>query len=209
MKLKTSILFCCVFLLFMGINAQAQSALTIEASQNITNFAFTNSLGEKVDGYSAAYSGGYSIGYRYTLEDIGLFIPVKVGMRKAGATYIYDNSNYNWTLQYFEARLGVGYNYSFGKFGAHLSVMGYYGYLLKGIQTLNNEDFDIRSSGDINTNDFGIFFSPGANFQANDFINVYLDLNYMLGLANLETNENQTSKNRLFGGTLGLAFTIK
>lgn len=87
--------------------------------------------------------------------------------------------------------------------------MGYYGYLLKANQRLNNEDFDIRSSGTINTSDYGVFLSPGANFTANEFITIYLDFNYMLGLGNLETNDSQKSNNTLIGATLGLAFSIK
>ena len=195
-------------LLLAAFCSYGQSSITIEASQNITNFKFTNSLGEKVDGYQPKYSGGYALGYRYSMEN-GLFFPVKIGMRKGGATYIYDNSNYSWELQYFEARLGLGYKYMFGKFGAHISTTGYYGNLLKANQTINNENFDIRESGHINKTDFGLFISPGANFEANEFISVFVDLNYMLGLANLETDDSQTSKNSLMGATLGLNFTIK
>lgn len=194
--------------LIMGFTSQAQSSLTIEGSQNITNFKFTNSLGEKVEGYGSSYSGGYALGYKYSLEN-GMYFPCKIGMRKAGATYIYDNANYLWSFNYFETRLGIGYNYSFGKFGAHISAMGYFGYLLKANQRLNNQDFDIRSTGDINKTDVGLFISPGANFTANEYISVYIDLNYMFGLGNLETDDTQKSNNRMFGATLGLAFTIK
>lgn len=201
-------LWTAIALTTIAFSGFSQSSITVEASQNITNFKFTNSLGEQVEGYSPNYSGGYALGYRYGLEN-GMFFPVKVGMRKGGATYIYDNSNYQWELQYFEARLGLGYNYSFGKFGAHISATGYYGMLLKANQRINNEDFDIRSSGDIAKGDYGVFISPGANFQVNDYISVYVDLNYMLGLGNLETDGTQTSNNKLMGGTLGLAFTIK
>ena len=55
----------------------AQHNVTIEASQNITNFKFTNSAGESVDGYKPNYSGGYALGYRYRMDN-GLFFPVKV-----------------------------------------------------------------------------------------------------------------------------------
>lgn len=185
-----------------------QSIITIDASQNITNFKFTNSLGERDKNYSSSYSGGYSIGYRYQ-TDMGLYIPVKLGMRSAGATYVYDNMNYSWNLQYAEARLGIGYNYKFDKLGIHLGVSPYFSYLLKANQRLNNEDFDIRASGTINKIDYGLFISPGVNFQANDLINIYLDLNYMMGLGNLETDEAQKSNNTGYGATLGLAFTIK
>jgi len=206
--MKIKLFFCAAGLLLMSNHVKAQSSITIDASQNITNFKFVNSTGEQDKKYNANYSGGYSLGYKYAMDN-GLFFPVKIGMRKAGATYVYDNTNYSWELQYTEARLGLGYNYKFDKLGAHISATGYFGYMLKANQSLNNEDFDIRSSGIINTSDYGVFISPGANFQANDFINVYLDLNYMLGLANLETDETQKSNNTLYGASLGVAFLIK
>lgn len=197
-------------LVFAGFSytASAQMNLTIEASQNITNFRFFDSNGDQMDGYQAEYSGGYALGFSYGLDN-GLYFPVKLGMRNGGATYIYDNSNYSWDLKYTEARLGVGYQYSFGKMGAHFSAMGYYGYLLKANQRLNNENYNIRESGDISKTDYGVFFSPGATFSATENISVYLDLNYMLGLANLETDGKQVSHNTLYGASLGLAFTIK
>jgi hypothetical protein len=191
-----------------GNQVNAQSALTLEGSQNITNFKFFDSSGQKIDGYAPQYSGGYALGYRYGLGN-GLYFPVKIGMRKAGATYVYDNSNYSWNLNYVEMRLGVGYEYSFGKFGAHFSVMGYYGNLLKANQLLNNENFDIRKSGDISKTDFGVFLSPGADYAISDNLKIFVDINYMLGLANLETDGTQKSNNTLFGGTLGLNYTIK
>jgi hypothetical protein len=204
---KLSAFLCLIFAASTSIS-QTQS-VTIEASQNITNFSFTDSQGNKDENYMPSYSGSYALGYKYGMDDLGLFFTGKLGMRKGGATYVYDNMNYSWDLQYAEARLGVGYNYSFDKFGAHLSVQGYYGYLLKANQRLNNEDFDIRNSGSLNTNDFGLFISPGVNFTASDAISIYLDVNYMMGLANLETDQSQISKNSLIGASLGVAFTIK
>lgn len=206
--MKINSLLSVIVCLIWSCTSMAQSSITIEASQNITNFKFINSLGEQDKNYSVNYSGGYALGYKYNLEN-GMYFPLKVGMRSAGASYVYDDANYTWSLQYFEARIGMGYNYKFEKLGVHFSATGYYGYLLKANQRLNNEDFDIRNSGEITKSDLGVFFSPGVNYQANDFINVYLDLNYMLGLGNLETDPDQKSTNYLFGGTLGLAFSIK
>ncbi|MBL4861404.1 MAG: PorT family protein, partial [Crocinitomicaceae bacterium] len=208
MKSKIKLFLCAAGFLMLSNHVDAQSSITIDASQNITNFKFVNSAGEQDMNYSVNYSGGYSLGYRYTLEN-GMFFPVKIGMRTAGATYVYDDANYSWNLQYGEARLGLGYNYAFGKFGAHISATGYFGYLLKANQRLNNEDFDIRASDQINTIDYGVIVSPGVNFTASDYINIYLDLNYMMGLANLETDDTQTSNNTMYGANLGLAFTIK
>ncbi|MEX1003548.1 MAG: outer membrane beta-barrel protein [Crocinitomicaceae bacterium] len=195
--------------LVMSFSAFSQeSSISIEASQNITNFKFVNSEGIQDKNYNVDYSGGYALGYRYKL-DFGLFFGAKLGMRQAGATYVYDNTNYQWRLNYAEARLQLGYSYSFGKLAAHINVQPYFAYLLKANQRLNNEDFDIIDTGEMKRIDYGLFASPGVSFQANDYINIYLDLNYMFGLANLETNEAQTSNNLLYGATLGAAFTIK
>ena len=209
MKLK--VLLVCMFCIFFCSNithAQTQS-LTIEAAQNITNFTFKNSDGVKDKNYEPSFSGGYALGYAYKLTNIRLYFTGKIGMRSAGASYVYDGINYNWNLKYFETRLGIGYDYDFGKFGTHFAVQPYFGYLLKGNQRLNNEDFNLKTSGALNKADAGLFISPGVNFQASDFISMYLDLNYMFGFYNLESNAEQVSRNNLYGANLGLAFTIK
>ena len=187
---------------------RAQSSLTIEAAQNITNFRFENSSGEKDKTYLANYSGGYALGYKYALEN-GMFFTGKLGMRQAGANYEFDAISYAWDFKYFETRLGIGYNYSFGKFGAHISVSPYFGYMLRGIQRLNNEDFNLKNSGEIKKSDIGLFISPGANYSVNDNISVNIDLNNMFGLTDFEIDDTQKSKNTLFGLSLGLSFLIQ
>lgn len=203
--LKISI---CVSALIFSISASGQSSITIDASQNATNFAFTNSAGERDQDYKTSFSGSYSLGYRYSF-DFGMFAGVKVGMRHAGASYIYDDANYSWDFQYFDARLNLGYEYNFDRLSAYLSVSPYFGYMLRATQTINHEDYDIINSGDLEKNDFGVFISPGANYRINDLISIYGQFNYMLGLQNIETVDSQESQNRLMGLTLGLAFDIK
>ncbi|MDX1652184.1 MAG: outer membrane beta-barrel protein [Brumimicrobium sp.] len=192
----------------ISFNSEAQSSITIDASQNITNFKFTNSQGERDESYNPNYSGSYSLGYRFT-TDFGLFGGIKVGMRNAGASLVYDDANYSWNLQYFDSRLDIGYMYSFDRFSPYLAVSPYFGYLLRATQTLNHQNFDIINSGDLERTDYGLFISPGVDFRVNDLVSVYSQFNYMLGLQNIETVENQESNNTLLGLTLGLAFTIK
>jgi hypothetical protein len=201
-----------IFLAFGSIllvfHISAQSSITIDASQNMTNFKFINSSGEQDMNYSPAYSGSYNIGYRYT-TDFGLFGGVRLGMRGAGATTIIDEANYSWSLQYLNTQLDLGYQYELGSFSPYLMFSPYFGYLVRANQTLNHQNFDIRNSGDLETVDFGLFISPGVNFKANDVITVFSQFNYMLGLQNLETVENQRSYNTLMGLTLGVSFSIQ
>jgi hypothetical protein len=186
----------------------AQSSLTIDASQNMTNFNFTNSGGERDMNYSPNFSGSYNLGYRYR-TDFGLFGGARIGMRGAGASTIIDDANYSWDLQYLNANLDIGYEYELGKVSPYLMVSPYFGRLLSATQTLNHQDYNIINSGDLKQSDFGLFGSLGARFAASDLISVYAQLNYMMGLQNLETNESQTSNNTLMGISLGLSFSIK
>lgn len=197
-------LLACVF----SISADAQSSITIDASQNMTNFKFTDSQGDRDESYNPAYSGSYSLGYRYS-TDFGLFAGIKIGMRNAGASLIYDDANYSWNLQYADAKVDIGYMYTLDRLSIYLAASPYFGYMLRATQTLNHKNFDIIDSDDLKKVDYGLFISPGVDFRVNDFVSVYSQFNYMLGLQNMETIEGQESKNSLMGLTLGLAFNIK
>lgn len=195
-------------LFFLSVNSNAQSSITIDASQNMTNFIFEDSEGNQDENYNPAFSGAYSLGYRYT-TDFGLFGGIKLGMRNAGASLVFNDTDHEWNLQYAETRLDIGYIYNFNRLGVFLTASPYLGYLLRASQTINNKRFDIIESEEIKTIDYGVFISPGVNYEVNDYISVYSQFSYMLGLENLETNDSQVSKNTLFGLSLGLAFNIK
>ena len=186
----------------------AQSSITIDASQNMTNFEFTDSEGQRDESYKPMFSGSYTLGYRYT-TDFGLFGGIKLGMRRAGGSMVYDNANYSWDLQYADARLNIGYAYEMGKISPYLMASPYGAYLLRATQTLNHQDFDIINSEELELIDYGVFISPGVNFQANDYVSVYGQFNYMLGLQNIETRKEKVTNNTLMGLTLGLSFNIK
>lgn len=202
-----------VFLLAIGVliagrMSYAQSALTIDASQLITNFNFTDSEGNRDDSYKPLYTGAYNFGYSY-YSDFGMFITFSAGMRKAGATMVYDASNYNWDLQYGQLKLGTGYEFGAGRLKPYLGVSFYYAILLKASQTLNNEDFDIIDSGAVKTSDYGLYFTPGVKFMISDAISLYTEYSYLMGLNNIETgSDGQISKVAAHVMTIGLAFTF-
>jgi len=214
-----------IFLFVLGIaiitpkQANAQSSITIEASQMITNFAFQNSEGLQENSYfilnseneyKPVYSGSYHVGYAY-MFDMGLFIKANVGMRKGGATMVYDNNNYRWDLKYGQGRLGFGYALDLGLFAPYLGVYGYYAQLLKANQTINNEDFDIINNGEIESNDYGVYVSPGVQINASDYMSVFLEISYLMGLQNIESSqdEGQEAYNLANAFTLGLSFNIE
>ncbi len=206
-------------LLFSAVSdANAQSSITVEASQSITNFIFVNSEGtqeasyfilDSENEYKPVYSGAYHFGYMYTLE-MGMFFSVDIGMRKAGATMVYDAANYQWDLRYIQGRIGMGYVFDLGMVNPYLSVTGYYSNLLQANQRINNEDFDIMNNGSIETSDYGVYVSPGARIDASEFMSVYLEISYLMGLQNIEAgNTGQEAFNVANPFTLGLSFTIQ
>lgn len=202
------ILFLLTGMFIASTQVIAQSSVTIEASQVISTFKYIDSDGTRDKSYSGIYSGAYGLGYRYVSE-AGLLVRAGLGMRKGGATMVYDNTNYTWNLQYADVKAGIGYMYNKKQFKPYLSASGYYAILLKANQSLNNENFDIKNSKSLKKNDFGIFITPGLQFKASDAVSVYAEFNYMMGLQNLEVDSGQKSYNRAYSFSLGVAFTIK
>lgn len=204
------ILFIGLILGFTGFATilSAQSSLTVKASPMYTSLKFTDSDGNKLNSeYSGIFTGGYSAGYRLVTES-GFMVNVGAGIRKAGATMVYDEMNYTWDLQYAEGRLGVGYILMSNDVAPYLDVSGYYGYLLRGFQTINNEDFNIKESESINNSDYGIVISPGVQIKLTYEIRTFIEFNYLMGFANMEKDESQKSKNIGYGLTFGFAFAF-
>lgn len=205
-------------LILISNTATAQSSITIDASQQMTNFVFVNNSGIQDNTYlvfgeeniyKPIYSGAYNIGYSY-LFDFGLFLRANAGMRNAGATMVYDATNYQWNFQYIQGKLGVGYALKLGRFSPYLAASGYFGYLAKANQRINNEDFDIINEDVIAPYDYGVYLSPGLRIDASDYISVYSELSYLMGLGNIENSTNgQEANNVAYLLTLGLSFTVR
>lgn len=192
----------------LNFNASAQSRITFEASQMMTRFNFIDSQGTKDISYSFKLSNAYHIGYRYDLDN-GLYFQPNIGMRKAGATRIYDETNYDWNFQYFDFRAGIGYMYDLGGVNIYLTASPYFAYLLTANQSLNNENFDIIASKNIKRGDLGLFLSPGTQFKLSNSMSVGVQLDYMLGFKNIETSTNgQKATNSAYGLSVGLSFSL-
>lgn len=197
----------------------AQSSITIDASQVYSNFRFIDSLAVRDNSYSGAYSGAYSLGYRHTGTK-GLLLSANIGMRKGGATMVIDNSNYEWNLQYMNLKVGAGYIYRLAKLGLYATASPYVSYLLRANQRINNENFDIKKTKSIQNLDMGLIGTLGTQLTVSDFIAVYGEVNYLMGLYNIEGSSRgntfawqkangEQAYNRAFSATLGVSFTIK
>ncbi len=198
-----------VLVTFSIYGQNGHSELSIGGTQQITNFKFITSEGEEIDDYDPIYSGAYQIGYAHYLEN-GVFFKGLIGMRKAGATKVIDASNYQWDLHYGRIRLGGGYLYELGEVKPYLNVSGFFGYLLKANQTLNNQDYDILKNDEIQEADLGIYIGPGVKFTLNKSISFYTELGYLRGFQNIEPEgSEQTANNYAYSLTVGISYSIQ
>ncbi|MEO5582681.1 MAG: outer membrane beta-barrel protein [Saprospiraceae bacterium] len=187
---------------------RAQTGLTIDASQLYTSFHFTDKEGVKHNSeYQGLFTGAYGIGFRY-VNDIGLIIKPGIGIRSAGANLEYDERNYAWKLQYGELKLGLGYMTRFTTVNPYFMASGYYAFLLRGVQSLNDQHFNITKSNILNNIDYGVVFSPGVDIKLSDYVNTYIQFDYLRGLTNIETDPGQKSKNIAYGITIGISVSF-
>jgi hypothetical protein len=195
-----------ILIISLSIHCNAQSFITIDGSQVFSNLKFTNSNGQKDKSYSNIITGGYSIGYRIYKK--GLFARLNVGMRKGGATMVYNNSNITWGLQYCDVRLGVGYELDKWRIKPYVSASGYYSFLLKATQSMDGLNYDIKKNKSVKSSDYGVLLVPGIKVFISDYISIYSEFSYLIGLQNLETNTKQKLNNTGYSISLGIAATI-
>lgn len=188
-------------------SARSQGFIILKSGQNMTNFMYTDEDGHVDYRYKPLYSTSYNLGFAYYLKK-GVFFQTRVGIRKAGSTYSYDDFNYRWDIQYADYRLGLGYKYDFKKIYFRFATEGYIGYVLQAEQRLFDTERDMVKAKTIDRLDYGMFFSPGIGYGLTEKISIELNINYMLGLGNLDKDPGQTTQNRLWGTDLGLNIKI-
>ena len=133
---------------------------------------------------------------------------VNLGMRKGGATLLYNNSNIAWSLQYCDLRLGGGYEIDKWRIKPYVSAAPYCSVLLKAYQNVDGLSYDIKKDGSVKSYDAGVLIVPGVKAYISEYFSIYSEFSYLLGLQNLETSSGQKLNNRGFFLTLGLAATI-
>lgn len=208
MKFNKNILVLLFVLMGFSTTGWGQSHhVLLGASQNMTNFKFTDNDNDIDTSYSPQYSSGFNLGYNYKIKE-GVYFQGRIGIRNAGASYVFDDFSYNWNIRYGEFRLGAGYQYDFSALYVHFSAEGYLSYVMSAEQRLFNVYRDMIEAGTIERLDYGLFLSPGVGIGLTENISLELDINYMLGFGNLDTDEGQTTQNRLWGVNLGLNIKI-
>ena len=69
-------------------------------------------------------------------------------------------------------------------------------------------NYDVKKDKTIKNSDAGVLIVPGVKAFISDYISIYTEFSYLLGLQNLEAKTGQKLNNRGYFLTLGLAVTI-
>ena len=203
--LKKSILYLIGFLITHFLHAQ--SGVTFDGSQVFSTFKFVNSEGALDKNFSSISGSAYNLGYLHTTKH-RILLGGGIGLRKAGASKVVNETDITWNLQYAEAKFQVGYLFDKWRVSPVVLLSPYFASLLNANESIGGKYYDIKSQNLINKTDLGITTSLGVNIKLSDYIYMYSFYNQIFGLKNIEVNPNQKQYNRGFSLTLGLAFTI-
>jgi len=193
--------------LFYSRTIIAQSYINLEAGQVFSTFKYIDSKGVEDNTYSYNVLSSYSLGYQYAKQN-GFFARVSLGMRKAGANLVYNKINYIWNMQYTSVNAGIGYQFNKWRLKPYLFVSPYYASLLDATQTINSDNYDIKDNKSIKDNDFGLFIAPGLNIILSNYVSIYAEYDYILGLHNIETAQAEQLYNRGFSLNFGVSLNI-
>ena len=197
-----------IFFLLISVNAlRAQQSLCFDAGQVFSKFNFTGSAGNKTKDFNYHIGGSYSLDYHYVTQK-GIFIRGGAGMRRAGATAMYEGIPLSWNLQYLDISAGAGYIHNKFRFKPYLCAVPYFGYLLNAWQTIGSDNFDLKKDKTISNNDFGVYLIPGVKVTLSEHLAIYAEYKQMVGLANIEKTSGQKLNNRGFIFNLGVAASI-
>lgn len=198
----------------LGTTSIIKPCISFEVGELFSTFKFIDNTNAVQPNFTHNIAACFNLGYCYAIKtghygnQNGLFIQANVGIRKGGAAMVYEGLDINWVTQYANASVGLGYLYNKWRLKPYFSASPYLGYLLKANQTIGFANYDLKSSSILNSTDLGLIFSTGVKLILTNFISLYTDYKYILGVHNIENKTGKESYNRGFSFNLGIAITI-
>lgn len=197
-----------IALLLFSFASTAQSTVTFDAGQTFSTFKYSDSQGS-INDFTNNIAGCFSLGYSYIGQN-GIIIRSTAGMRKAGASLVYNETNFDWNLQYADIQIGAGYVFNRWMVKPYFVASPYFAYMLKGRQEIGENSYDVVKNKTMSTLDYGVCFVPGLKVSLTNTIAFYAEYKQILGLQNLEmsSTNNQKTFNRGFSVNLGIAISF-
>ena len=187
-------------------DSTGSSEVSIHFAQTYAKFNYSTTDGLTDENLKSDIKSSYGINYSKTFSN-GIFIRPELGYSNLGATSILNDQKLDWSLHYVNLSFGGGYQLSLGKLNPHIGTSIYASYLYKASQSVGVYYYDLLESKTLKKSDFGITSFVGVKYAINDNIGLLLESRYLIGLNQLEINEEGDDE-KLYNRALSFHFGI-
>lgn len=198
--MKKIVLFSCLVVFAMGVNAQVKFGL--KAGLNLANQKYTSS-GITISGDSKV---GFQAGVILEAGSQDFVFQPGLLFSQKGMKMTQNSSTAELTLNYLDVPLNLVYKVNVGEDTKVLLQAGpVISFGLSGKGTVGSQESDIKfgsgDDADFNTMDFG--FGIGGGLQFSSFM---VGLNYNFGISNCANSNDITCKNNVLTFSVGILF---
>jgi hypothetical protein len=137
-----------------------------------------------------------------------LLIRPGIEFKNTGATTTLYSDKMDWSLNYFDVNLGLGYIKSFRYIAPYIGATPYFSYLYKGNQKFGTTNYDLITLKAVKQSDWGLNFFGGMRFRISEVLSFFIEARYGLGLMQLEPSDKQKLYNRNFAFPIGISFNL-
>lgn len=199
------------FTIYVSSALFAQNNVSIQYMPTLATFKYTNSHGDTDPNMRSAFKSSVGANYTHTYRS-GFFIRPEIGAKNLGATSALYNAKLNWSLNYFDFNLGIGYTKYIKSLAPYIGASPYISYLYKANQTVGTTYYDLVSTKGLKKNDFGLNVFAGLRFRTSEIISLFVEVRNGIGLTQLETSSANGGSEKLYNRAvsfqLGVSFSL-
>ncbi len=201
--------FVIVILLCIGSVSYGQQVY-VEAGRNTSHFKFKNNQGEYLENLQTKSKSYVAAGYKHKLYK-GLSLTTGLFYHGYGAIGSDDTVGnfFEWDIDYVGLNLGLDYDFSITEdFSFYIMVTANGEWMVDGVQTINNQVFNIKDIEEFN--DIAMFFRSGGGvrFNISEKAKIYAQYQYGTGLALDDDNNSATTELRINVHSLGIGVIV-
>jgi len=178
-----------LFILFSIVKSIEGQQLFIEAGKSISSFNYKNTQGESLDNLHKTNHVFMSLGYRKNIITKNLWLNLSGNYNSYGATGsdIDLDNYYSWDLTCFGLGVGLDYYlYQKKKIGIYLKGAFSTEFMIKGTQTLNKQNYDLKDEEDFDSPFYFFRAGAGAEYKVSNILTFFSQ--YMYGNGGLYKN---------------------
>lgn len=189
----------------------AQNNISLQYMPTLATFKYTDSQGDADPNMRSAFKSSVGASYTHTYNS-GFFIRPEIGAKNMGATSALNNAKLDWSLNYLDFNLGIGYIKYIKALAPYIGASPYISYLYKARQTVGTTYYDLISNKGLKQNDIGINLFAGLRFRTSEIISLFVEVRNSMGLTQLEASAANSGSEKLYNRAvsfqLGMSFTL-